>query len=339
MARLAAQAELDYVPTQEKIRPLIRSYLNFSGQTTCLDPCCGPGEALIEICPDQYLFGLEFHTGRASQAKASKKFLKVLIGPFENSIISNRAFGFIHLNPPYDWVAGGKLRYEETFLYRATNYLANKGILEYIVPTTLFQYRGVDIYKYLLSNYQDLQILKYPEPEFSTFKQVIIFGVKKPNEKITASPEWFTKQVAKITTGDIPVLSMQDKPMYDVPVISPSVVKTFKVNHYDEELAQLESKTLEILQQVSKPVLSKTLTAPFLLDKASLALLSVGGYIDGKMPGHYLLGKYENGEVKNVEIDMDTGDEIHTVRKVSSTVFHVLCKNPGAEGTRIVEIR
>jgi hypothetical protein len=339
VSRLAAQADLEYIPTQEKIRPLIRSYLNFSGQTTCLDPCCGPGEALIEICPDHHLFGLEYHTGRALEAKASKKFKKILAGPFENSIISNRAFGFIHLNPPYDWVAGGKQRYEEQFLYRATNYLANKGILEYIVPTTLFQYRGVDIYKFLLSNYNDLQIYKYPEPEFSTFKQIVIFGTKKPRERITASPEWFAKQAAKITAGNIPVLTMQEKPIFNVPIIHPNVVRTFIVNHYDAKLAETEISTLNILKQVSKPVLSKPLTAPFLLDKALLALLSVGGYIDGKMPGHFLLGKYENSEVKNTEVDTDTGDEIHTTRKVSSTVFHLLCKNPNSEGTRIIEIR
>ncbi len=339
MARLAAQADLEYVPTQIRIRALIGSYLGFSGQTTCLDPCCGPGEALIEICPDQFLFGLEYHTGRALEAKKSKKFLKILAGPFENSIISNHSFGFIHLNPPYDWVAGGGQRYEEQFLYRATNYLANKGVLEYLVPATLFQYRGKEVYKFLLSNYDNLQFYKYPEPEYSEFKQLVIFGTKKPREAITASPEWFEKQSAKISRGELPELTMQETPVYNVPLIPPNMVKTFKVQHYDKELAKAESNTLAILNQVSKPKLTKDLTAPFLLDKALSALLSVGGYIDGKMPGHFLLGKYENSTVNNCEVDPDTGDEIHTTRKVSSTVFYVLCKNPDADGNMVVEVR
>ncbi len=65
MARLRAQADLEFFPTQERIRPMIRSYLSFPEKsTTCFDPCCADGKALMEICPDQHLFGMELHTGR-----------------------------------------------------------------------------------------------------------------------------------------------------------------------------------------------------------------------------------------------------------------------------------
>ena len=338
MARLYAQANLEYISTQERIRPMIRSYLAFPEGTTCFDPCCADGEALLEICPDQHLFGMELHTGRALQAK--RKLKNVKIGPFENSIISHNSFGFIHLNPPYDWVAGGGQRYEEIFLYRATNYLAYKGIMEYLVPTTLFETsRGPDILKFLYSNYRDIKICKYPEPEYGQYRQIVIFGVKKLREKIKITEGWFNQQIASIVTGDIPVLSIQNDPVYNIPNISLGMVRQFDVKYYNAELAANDSKTLEILQGQSKPAIKDSLTAPFLLDKASLALLAVGGYVDGKMPGHYLLGKYENREETSGEVDLETGGEYQVTRKVSSTVFYALCKETGEDGSRTVAIR
>ncbi|MDD3040438.1 DUF6094 domain-containing protein [Bacteroides sp.] len=342
MARLQAQANWEYIPTHKRIRSIIKSYLSFpEAGTTCLDPCCGPGDALIEICPNQHLFGLEVHTGRALEAK-TKNFINVLVGPFENCVISNRVFGFIHLNPPYDWVAGGEEKYEELFLYRATNYLGPRGVLEYLVPTGLFQASkavGIRVYKFLLENYRDIQIFKYPQPEYSEFKQIVIFGVKKPSEPVTASLEWLEKQIARIITGDIPELSLQESPIYEIPLFNPGWVKTFRINYYDAELAAVDSQTLNLLQSESKPVLKDKLIAPSYLDKALLALLAVGGYIDGRMPGHILLGRYENREESNTETDTDSGDEIHSTRKVSSTVFYAMCKNPGEDGSRVVEIR
>mgnify|MGYP000848399829 FL=1 len=339
MSRLAAQANLQYFETQKRIRPIIRSYLSFpESGTTVFDPCCGPGDALEEICPDQFLFGMELHTARALEAK-NRPFIKALAGPFERCMISNRAFGFIHLNPPYDWVAGGGERYEEQFLYRATTYLAPRGILEYLVPISLFKYRGEAVFRFLLENYRDIKVFKYPEPEYQQFNQIVIFGIKKPQERITASQEWLDKQIARITTCDIPELTYQEQPLYQVPAVNPGAVKVFRVNHYDGELAQAESQTLATLQAQSKPVLQNQLTAPYLLDKALLALLAVGGYVDGKMPGHYLLGRYENREKTFHEVDLDTGEDITKIQKVSSTVFHVLTRQPGLDGSHVATIR
>lgn len=340
MARLVSQANLQYIPTQNRIREIIKTQLEFPAKgTTCFDPCCGPGDALLEICPEgNFLFGMELHTGRALQAKA-KPFIKVLAGPFENSIISNRVFGFVFVNPPYDWAAGGVHRYEEIFLNRVIQYIAPRGVLCYIVPTTLFKHRGQDVLKAILENFTDIRIFKYPEPEYQEFRQVVVYGVKKPIERITASEEWWGEQIAKITTGQIPELTVQAEPPYTIPHINPGWVKTFRVNHYDAVLAENESKTLEFLGKLKPKNAAKHLTAPYYMDKALLALLAVGGYIDGRMPGHYLSGRYENYEVSKTEIDPDTGKETFTTRKKSSSVFYVLTKEPDENGNRIREIR
>lgn len=340
MARLAAQANIQYVPTQNRIRKIIKTYLEFPVKgTTCLDPCCGPGDALLEICPKgNFLFGLEIHTGRALEAK-QKPFVKVLAGPFENAIISNRAFGLAFVNPPYDWVAGGGMRYEEVFLGRSIQYIAPKGVLCYIVPTTLFKHKGLDVLKTLYANFTDIQIYKYPEPEYQEFKQLVIFGVKKPTERITASPEWWETEVAKIVKAQIPELERQESPLYAIPYINPGFIKTFRVNHYDEVLAEKESQTMDFLEGLKPNNAVKKLTAPYYMDKALLALLAVGGFIDGKMPGHFLSGRYDNHEVSSTDYDPDTDEEIHTIRKTSTSVFYILAKSKDEAGSRIREIR
>ena len=340
MARLASQANLQYIPTQDRIRRIIKSYLEFPLKgTTCLDPCCGPGDALLEICPEgNFLFGMELHTARALEAK-QKRFVKVLAGPFENSIISNRAFGLAFVNPPYDWVAGGKMRYEEVFLNRVIQYIAPKGILCYIVPKSLFEYRGQIVLKTILENFSDVRVCKYPDPEYQEFNQVVVFGVKKPLERITASPEWWEEKIALVTQGKLPELQALNDPIYAIPQINPGFIRVFKVTHYDEMLAAAESKTMSFLEKLKPKNGIKNLTAPYYLDKALLALLAVGGYIDGKMPGHFLSGRYENHEVSNTEIDMETGEESHVTRKTSSSVFYILTKEPGENGSRIREIR
>ncbi len=340
MARLASQANLQYIPTQDRIRRIIKSYLEFPLKgTTCLDPCCGPGDALLEICPEgNFLFGMELHTGRALEAK-KKAFVQVLAGPFENSIISNRVFGFAFVNPPYDWVAGGGHRYEEVFLGRVIQYIAPKGVLCYIVPTSLFEHRGEQVLKVLLENFSNVRICKYPEPEYQEFRQVVIFGVKKPMERVTASSEWWEDQVARITTAEIPELETIQTPIYSIPYVNPGFVRTFRVNYYDAVLAENESKILSFLEKLKPKNAVKKLTAPYYMDKALLALLAVGGYIDGKMPGHFLSGRYENHEVSKTDIDMDTGEEIYTTRKTSSSVFYILTREPDENGSRIREIR
>lgn len=345
MARLKAQAELEYFPTQDRIRPIIRSYLKYPERgTTCLDPCCGPGDALIEICPDQHLYGVEIHPGRAYEAKNTGKFVKVLISPLESCHISNRGFGLVFCNPPYDWAPDadgeGSYRYEEAFLGRSTQYLSHKGVLVLIVPTALFQYRGKYVLKHLLENYQDIKIFRYPDPEFNQFKQLVIFGVRKAVQRVQAEQEWYDKTSQTIVNGELPVLEMQTEPQYSVPEMSTGNVKIFFSNAYSREIAEAESKLESILQkQASQSVLKRQMVSPYLPTKEHAALLAIGGYCDGKMPDHYLLGSYTNEPEQRIEVDLETGEESLTTRKKSSTVFYILAKNPDGEGKRIREIR
>lgn len=345
MARLNAQADLEYFPTQDRIRPIIKSYLKYPERsTTCLDPCCGPGDAVIEICSGQHLYGIEIHPGRAIQAKSTNKFIKVLVSPLESCHISNRGFGLVFCNPPYDWAPDGdgegSYRYEEAFLGRSTQYLVNKGVMVLVVPTALFKYRGKYVLKHLLENYQDLKIYRYPDPEFNQFKQLVIFGTRKPIVRVQVDQDWYEKTSQGIVDGDLPILEMQTEPAYSVPEVNPGNVKVFFSNAYSREIAEAESKLESILQkEASQSALKRQMVSPYLPTKEHAALLAIGGYCDGKMPDHYLLGSYTNEPEQRIEVNTETGEESLVTRKKSSTIFYVLAKNPDTEGKRIREIR
>ena len=121
MSRLAAQIKMLYYPTQSRIQSMLKTYLAFPAdgrKALCLDPCCGTGEALINICGEQFLYGIELNTQRGLEARNRQEFQQVLIGDFEASVVQNNAFGFLFLNPPYDYKSGGEktARYEIIFL-------------------------------------------------------------------------------------------------------------------------------------------------------------------------------------------------------------------------------
>lgn len=340
MARLTAQADMQYFPTQPRIAQILRTWIKYPAKgALCLDPCCGEGKTLMALTEDNCTtYGIEIDADRAVEAK--KRLHHTLIGPFERSIISNKVFGFVFLNPPYDVVAGGGARYEEVFLTKATRHLINGGVLQCIVPMALFESaRAQIVLRHLFENYLDVQILIYPDPEYSEFRQLVIIAQRR--ETTAIDPDYEQTVLTRILNCDLPILKAQDHPRYDIPSGLASSVRVFRMDHYDFDLARLESCTPRLLAEagIKNQELKNNLVAPFFLDKAQLALLAVGGYVNGRMPGHYLLGTYENREIETREIDPDTAVETQVTSKVSSTVFHLLTALTGEDESRFYEVR
>jgi hypothetical protein len=90
---------------------------------------------------------------------------------------SPHAFQCLLLNPPYDHDADDG-RLELTFLKHTTPWVQPGGLLIYIVPRHVLA--RPEILRYLLSEYEEQQIFKFPEPEYQVFKQVIFMGRKRP---------------------------------------------------------------------------------------------------------------------------------------------------------------
>lgn len=304
-------------------------------RVNCLDPCCGTGEALYNLCPGQNLYGIELDVERG--LKARELLHQVLIGDFEGAVVQNTSFGFLFLNPPYDWKTGTEgqtgQRYEIIFLNKSLNYLAHRGVLCFIIPQNLIETRAEVLFRIIYENFEDIRIYRYPEPEFREFKQYVVFGVKKRYERVVLNPETAIKIANEALKA--PVLEEQESSLYQVPKIT-QPIKIFRINFYNQELAEKESNLESFLKELKPQTVNQHLTAPYYLDKALLALLSAGGYIDGKMPGHYLSGRYSNSTERVAEVE----DEklVNKERKTSSTVFYILTKKPDKHGSRVIKL-
>lgn len=178
MSFLESQAKAGYYPTPPELLPSIAALVT-PGEGRLLDPCCGKGEAAAFLAKAWGLkaYGIEIHHGRALEASV---VLEQVIEDDYAAVTASHNFSVLFLNPPYDYseTAGRRLEYE--FLRDTTKYLTPGGILIYIIPGyRILAHERIAVY--LSTHYQDLRIYRFPADHYDAFRQVVIFGRKKPN--------------------------------------------------------------------------------------------------------------------------------------------------------------
>ncbi len=185
--RLAAQAKGGYYPTPLRVVDLLAELIDSPtaygrpGQTLrLLDPCCGGGDALAQLADalrrantlPVETYGVELHRERAEEAQ--ELLDRALACDLFATSIANGVFGVLLLNPPYDFDSEDK-RTEHAFLTHCTRYLADGGLLVFIVPKQRLAVSA----RYLASHYRDLRCWYFPEPEREAFDQVVLMGYRK----------------------------------------------------------------------------------------------------------------------------------------------------------------
>ena len=196
--RLAAQAKGGYYPTPERVVDLIADlihtpsgyYYRERESLRILDPCCGAGDALQRLVEglsrpnalSMETFGIELHRDRAEEAE--ERLDHVLAADLFATSIANGAFGLLYLNPPYDYDSEDK-RTEHAFLTHCTRYLAEDGLLVFIVPRQRLAVSA----RYLSTHYGRMQCWAFPDPEREVFDQVALFGFRKTDPVPDATAE------------------------------------------------------------------------------------------------------------------------------------------------------
>ena len=186
--RLAAQAKGGYYPTPDRVVDLIADlihsltgYYRRDREALCiLDPCCGAGDALERLAerldrPNALpieTYGVELHRDRAEDA--ARRLHRTLASDLFATSIANGAFGLLLLNPPYDFDSEDK-RTEHAFLTQTTRYLAESGLLVFIVPRQRLAVSA----RYLSTHYGRMQCWAFPDPERDVFDQVVLMGYRK----------------------------------------------------------------------------------------------------------------------------------------------------------------
>lgn len=285
--RLAAQAKMGYYPTPPLVFSLISGIVirNCPGRIRVLDPCAGEGTALKEIC--EFLecesYGIELDTHRGGIAK--KKLTQCLITDYENTRISNQAFSLLYLNPPYDWAirndeVSGSERYERTFLRNTIKYLIPGGVLVYLIPQSRLD---KNIAKILTYRFKDVRVFRFPDEEYSSFKQIVIFGVLK---RKPVTDEGLIRYLTDVGQGQAIIPSIENADCEYIVPPSPTIKNfLFRTIHIDPEELKTEIERYglngKINQMVSPMSLSEKIKPIMPLRHGHLAQLLACGLMNG----------------------------------------------------------
>ena len=186
--RSQARLKLGYYPLPGGEAQRIRRFLRFSaepGQT--LDPCCGTGGALKALTAgaSARTHGIELDAYRAAEAR------EVLDEAIQGSAFDTHApvesFSLLYLNPPYDFEVGeGKnKRMERLFLEHVARWLKPGGVLVFVLPYD----RVCDCRGTLTTQFRDKAIYRLTAPESVTYKQVVLFGVRRSRQERERMPD------------------------------------------------------------------------------------------------------------------------------------------------------
>ena len=288
--RLAAQAKGGFYPTPPRVAGMIASLMQARGadrgETTLriLDPCCGPGEALADLAaridrPDGAAvetYGVELNGARAREAEG--RLDHVLGVDLFQTAIANGAFGMLFLNPPYDFdSAEDEKRTEHAFLRHCTRYLAEGGLLVFVVPRRRLAVSA----NYLASHYARLRVWAFPEPERETFDQVVVTGIRKAEVQ---HDQYAAVQLREAIEGNLEQLSPQRYPAYYAPATVGGEV-LFATRTIDPVAAAAESRRsgLWASAQVTDALwpAEDARTRPLMpLRRGHLAMLVAAGFLD-----------------------------------------------------------
>ncbi|MDL1977046.1 MAG: class I SAM-dependent methyltransferase [Deltaproteobacteria bacterium] len=179
MARLASQIKMGFYKTPTIVVDQLKSILKIHPKARLLDTCCGEGEALSIVASNQEAatYGMELDRERFDKAK--KVLDHVVWGDSLYELrTSAKAFTLLWLNPPYDLDEGDytqqRERLEVRFLQRHWSYLADGGVLVFIIPFGTLK----KVSAFFLRRSRRLVILSFPSKEFDQFKQVVLICEK-----------------------------------------------------------------------------------------------------------------------------------------------------------------
>ncbi len=334
--RLAAQAKGGYYPTPERVVDLIADlihtptgyYYRERETLRILDPCCGAGDALQRLAerldrPESVsieTYGVELHRDRAEQAEG--RLTRTLASDLFATSIANGAFGLLLLNPPYDFDNEDK-RTEHAFLTHTTRYLAESGLLVFIVPRQRLAVSA----RYLSTHYGRMRCWAFPSPEREVFDQVVLFGYRKDDPVPDAAAE---SMVLEWAHGEPePLRSRRDSYSYGeyTPATTPSGDVLFTTRTVDPVAAATEARRSGLWANTE---ITDTLwpatdnrTRPLMpLRRGHLAMLVAAGFLDNlvlKGDGRRILVKGRTS--KEMELVEDSPEkEVHREKLMTTVV-------------------
>ena len=330
--RLAAQAKGGFYPTPDRVVDLIADlvrtpngyYYRARETLRILDPCCGAGEALYRLAeglnrPNAVsieTYGVELHRDRAEEAE--RRLDRTLASDLFATSIANGAFGLLLLNPPYDFDSEDK-RTEHAFLMQTTRYLAEDGLLVFIVPRSRLTVSA----RYLSTHYGQMRCWAFPQPERDTFDQVVLFGHRKADPVPDAHAE---SMVLEWAHGEPEPLRSQSYPEF-TPATAPSGDILFATRTVDPVAAAVEARRTGLWanREITDTLwpAKDTRTRPLMpLRRGHMAMLVAAGFLDNlvlEAEGRRILVKGRTSKEMTL-VEDSPQKEVHRERLVTTVV-------------------
>lgn len=309
--RLAGLVKGGYYPTPLRCIDLAAQLLQVQSQRRfparenlrLIDPCCGPGDAVAQLAGHLSLqtnaelqtFGVELETERAGQARQQLD-CTLQVDLFQ-TMLAHNSFHLLFLNPPYDYDQEAK-RVEHAFLTRCTPFLADQGLLLFVVP----KHRLAVSARYLAAHYRQLQCRRFPDPEYEDFDQVILFGKRQLQPQASDYQEEQIRRWAQVPPAELKTLDdPQPPPRLAVPTGEPGPV-LFTLRTVDPARAAAEAQQSGLWRH--RAIREKlwpeapTPCQPLLpLRQGHMAMLVAAGFLDNlalehpRIPGRRILVK------------------------------------------------
>lgn len=297
--RLGGEMQAGFYPTPEIVARRIRSCLSPRGFSSFIDPCAGRGEALALVTASMsgVRHGIELESERA---EAAREHLDIVLQGDSLSTRVHGKYGLTYLNPPYHQAEGRRL--ELAFLQHWQRYLIPGGILVYVVPEPhLAEYE-----KTLTANFSDLALYRFPGDTYDTFKQLVIFGVKRKHvTHADTLPEITGELEPRSCSYTIPASEEQPDP--------------YLVSQDPETLAREanQSRLWERAWDAITPVSIDSFPVPMPLRQGHVAQMLAAGMLNntvvtGEGQRYLVRGRIERKAIRHEE---DQGDEVKVTER------------------------
>ncbi len=328
IARLIAKQKLLYYKSPPHIVDLIASNIRPMGGSIC-DPCAGDGRALAKL--GKHLkattYGNELELSRYKRARIKLDYCSN--GPRE-LLISQPEFNVVFNNPPYDTSVSGNrmelehMRYDYELLIRG-------GLAVWIIPTTAV---SRDMISFLDGHFKNLRIMRFPDPDYDVFKQVILFGTKLKPVAMYGGNAFFLKE--ELNKGkDLRVITeaTEDMHYYVDGLVDTDIPFSIAIPQINDVLNQVEERGIQHSQTWETlfiPTASgiDNLQPLLQLGSGHTAMAIAAGVVDGmeaEIGGqpHIIKGFTR----KVVRITEETEDDVTTKREKEELVQYVSALN------------